>query len=97
MRTQEEVNQAIRIMDQHPDLKAIITPGVDIRTVLSRNQIRSLNQESFRALCSLPLDFIIPPGRAEEMFISQSVRYGVKWIYDKQTGKMKVYEKAKTI
>jgi hypothetical protein len=94
MRTQAEVSEAIKILDQHPGLKAIITPGVDVASVLSGVHIKSLSPEDLKALCFLPLDIVIT-APVRESFIYKAWLAGVKVTIDKQTGRIK--HKAKTI
>jgi hypothetical protein len=77
MKTEKELNEAIEILNRYPRLKEIITPGIDITTVLSKSAIKSLNRDEFLALCSLPLDMAIP-GSVRGLFIAMAKEYGAK-------------------
>lgn len=75
------------ILDQFPELRAIIDPGAV--TVLPTNRIRLLSVEAFRALCSLPLDIAIPPA-ARDAFVMKARESNVRVKIDTATGKIKV-------
>jgi hypothetical protein len=89
MKTQAEINTVIEILSNYPKLKSIITVGIDITTVLSRNAIKSLNKDEFFALCSLPLDIAIPPN-VRELFMTRAREYGIKMIFDPETKLIKI-------
>jgi hypothetical protein len=89
MRTQQELNEAIEILDKHPRLKEIITLGIDVTTVLTRNNIKSLTRDEFLALCSMPLDFIIPIS-VRELFITRAKEFGIRMFFDQKSGLIKV-------
>jgi len=84
MRTQQEIDTAIEILSNYPKLKSIITIGIDITTVLTRNAIKSLDKDEFLALCSLPLDIAIP-APIRELFMSRAREYGIKMFFDPDT------------
>jgi hypothetical protein len=89
MRTQEDLKRALEIMHRHPALWGIVDPGIDTSTVLTRRGLKSLDRDSFRALCTLPLDFVVPDS-VRDLFLGKAGEHGVKIYIDKNTKGIRV-------
>lgn len=91
MNSAKDIEETIRILENYPRLKGLITIGHEIVPLLSRSTIKSLTKDEFLALCSLPLDLAVP-GSVREFFISRAKEYGKKILCDLETKTMKVKE-----